>query len=122
MNASNEQLQTATVQGLAKDMKLVGLFTIIYGAVNCLSIIGAVIGVPLIIAGIRCRESAESMMSYLGSRDFNALNRALEQQKSFFNIHKIIYIVGFILFAIFIVFYIVVIGAVISGTFDPANF
>ena len=44
---------------MTSDMRFVGLFTIIYGAINCLSIIGAVIGVTMIFIGIRMREAAD---------------------------------------------------------------
>ena len=40
---------------MTSDMRFVGLFTIIYGVLTCLTIIGALIGVPTIIIGLRIR-------------------------------------------------------------------
>ena len=41
---------------MTNDMRFVGMFAIIYGALTCLSIIGALIGVPIIFVGLRMRK------------------------------------------------------------------
>ncbi len=89
---------------MTSDMKFVGLFTIIYGALSCLSIIGAVIGIPLIIAGLRIRESADEYSFFQTTNDNKALRRAFEKQQKYFNILKILIIVGLVLFVLYIVF------------------
>ena len=99
-----------TVSKMNSDMNFVGLFSIIYGALTCLSIVGALIGIPLIIMGLRLRKAAASFEQFdaHGSRD--ALRRAFEKQRSFFFINKVLIIIGIVFFVLYIAF-IVFIGA-----------
>lgn len=92
---------------MTSDMRFVGLFTIIYGGLTCLSIIGAVIGIPLIIAGLRIREAAEEYNLFRTTDDNKALRRAFEKQQKYFNIIKILIIVGLVLFVLYIVFIVI---------------
>jgi hypothetical protein len=85
------------VKKMTNDMRFVGLFTIIYGALSCLSIFGAIVGVPLIIAGLRLRESADAFVLWLSSKEDNKLTQGFELQGKFFFIQKIIIIVTLIL-------------------------
>jgi len=85
------------VKKMANDMRFVGLFTIIYGAFSCLSIIGAIIGVPLIIAGLRLRESADAFVAWLTGKEENKLTQGFDLQGKYFFIQKIIIIVTLIL-------------------------
>ena len=45
------------VHRMSGDMKFLGIFTIIMGSLSCITIIGAIIGIPYIIAGMRLKES-----------------------------------------------------------------
>ena len=92
-----------TVSKMSGDMRFVGIFYIIMGALNCLSIVGAIIGVPYIICGLRLRESADAYSSFLGSNDSNLLERAFERQGSFFFIQKVLMIIGLIFAALGII-------------------
>jgi len=85
------------VKKMANDMRFVGLFTIIYGAFSCLSIIGAIIGVPLIIAGLRLRESADAFVLWLTNKEEGKLTQGFDLQGKYFFIQKIIIIVGLII-------------------------
>jgi beta-lactamase regulating signal transducer with metallopeptidase domain len=93
-----------TVSKMNSDMNFVGLFSIIYGALTCLSIVGALIGIPLIIMGLRLRKAAASFEQFdaHGSRD--ALRRAFEKQRSFFFINKVLIIIGIVFFVLYIAF------------------
>ena len=88
---------------MTSDMKFVGMFTIVYGVLTSLSIIGAVIGVPLIFAGMRIREAADEFNAFRLTNDSDALRRGFELQGKYFNIQKIIIIVGLILTALYII-------------------
>ncbi len=96
-----------TVSKMAGDMSFVGIFYIIIGAIECLTIIGAVIGIPLIISGLRLRESSDSFKMYLNSGDSMILERALERESRFFFIQKVFLIISIALFVLYIVFFIV---------------
>lgn len=97
---------------MSKDMRFVGLFSIIVGALYCITIFGALIGVPMIFAGLRIRESADAFMGFIHNNDPAALATALERQGRFFFIIKILIIVGI---CIFILEIIVVILMLIAG-------
>ncbi len=96
-----------TVNKMAGDMNFVGIFYIIIGAIECLTIIGAIVGIPLIICGLRLRESADSFKGYLVSGDSFMLERALERESRFFFIQKVFLIISIALFVLYIVFFIV---------------
>jgi Family of unknown function (DUF5362) len=96
-----------TVNKMTGDMQFVGLFYIIIGALQCLSIIGAIIGIPLIICGLRLRESADSFRGYLTTNDSVMLEKALERQSRFFFIQKVLLIISIVLFVLYIIFLIV---------------
>ena len=93
---------------MTSDMKFVGIFTIIYGGLSCLSIFGAVIGIPLIIAGLRLRESADVFNIFSASNDKASLKRGFELQGKYFNILKIMIIIGIVLAVIMFIWMIVV--------------
>jgi len=78
---------------MGSDMKFVGLFHIIYGVFSCLTIIGAVFGVPFILAGLRLRESADSFSTYLRTNNNKILEAALERTAKFIYMHKILIII-----------------------------
>ncbi|MGH7596897.1 MAG: DUF5362 domain-containing protein [bacterium] len=94
------------------DMRFVGIFNIIYGGIACLSIIGAIVGVPLIIGGIRLREAADSFEVYLRASDFAALEKGLERQSRFFFIQKVFLIVALAITGLYILFMIFFFGTI----------
>lgn len=103
------------------DMKFVGIAIIIYGALNCLSIIGAIIGIPLIISGMRLREAAEEFNAYRTSGNVNLLYRGFESQGRFFFINKVLVIITLVLMVLSIVFFAVFFAAII-GTMSTGGY
>lgn len=114
VSPTNPMFQTL-VQKLNSDMRFVGIFTIIGGAIACLGIITAVIGVPLIISGLRLREAADSFTAYLASGDLTALQQGLERQGRYFFIQKVYIIVGLALFGLYLIFFAVFFGTIMSN-------
>jgi hypothetical protein len=104
------------LRSMSGDMKFVGIVTIIGGAISCLSIIGAVIGVPVIFGGIRLKDSAATFASYAGSADASHLRSALELQGRYFRIQKILMIVGIALAGLYILLAFFVIGFAFMGS------
>ena len=88
---------------MTSDMKFVGMFTIIYGAINCLSIIGAVIGIPMIFIGLRMRDAADYFEAFKSTNDKNALRRGFEAQAKYFKISKIMIIISLVLAVLYII-------------------
>lgn len=106
-------LLRTTITKLSSDMRFVGLFLIIIGVFYSLTIIGAIMGIPLIISGLRLRESSDSFTSYMVSGDNNMLERALERQSRFFFIQKIFIIITLVLMVLYIIAIIVLIVTVL---------
>lgn len=88
---------------LAKDMKFVSLFIIIYGAINTLSIVGALIGVPIIFAGLKLRDASIAINNYLLSNQQYDLDSAVAKQARAFWILKILIIVSIIVYVFLII-------------------
>ncbi|NTW48496.1 MAG: DUF5362 domain-containing protein [Chlorobiales bacterium] len=91
---------------MASDMKFIGIFLIVAGVLSCLTIIGAVVGVPTLISGLRLRESADAFTIYLDRNDFSSLERAIERQSRYFFIQKVLLIISIlIIVAEFVLFF-----------------
>ena len=99
------QMLQITISKMNSDMKFVGIFYIIIGAFYCITIIGAVVGIPLIISGLRVREAADSFSIYLNSNDTAFLERGFEKQGSYFFIQKVFMIIALVLIALYIIFF-----------------
>jgi len=102
-----------TISKLSSDMRFVGIFFIIVGVLYSVTIIGAILGIPLIISGLRLRESSDSFSSYMLSSDNNMLERALERQSRFFFIQKIFIIITLVFMVLYIIAIIVLIITVL---------
>mgnify|MGYP005836977011 CR=1 FL=1 len=92
---------------LAKNMKFVSLFIIIYGAISTLSIVGALVGIPIIFAGLKLRDASIAIYNYLHSNLQHDLDNAVEKQARAFWILKILILVT-ILFYIFVILILII--------------
>jgi hypothetical protein len=113
--ADSSQIQTSiseNVPKMAKYMKFIGILEIIGGAIYCLTIIGALIGVPVIYMGIRMREAAEGFKKYLASDSKQDLNYAIDRQTRSFFIQFVIAIIALAFLGIYLI---VIIGLLASG-------
>ena len=102
-----------TISKLSSDMRFVGIFFIIVGVLYSVTIIGAILGIPLIISGLRLRESSDSFSSYMLFSDNNMLERALERQSRFFFIQKIFIIITLVFMVLYNIAIIVLIITVL---------
>jgi hypothetical protein len=107
---SAEQALSAIIPKMTRDMRFVGWFYIIYGALTSLTIIGAIIGVPLLISGLRLREAADDFDGYHRTNNFDAVLRGLERQGRFFFIQKVFAI----LTIVFLLLYIILIAMLVA--------
>lgn len=121
---SNEELTTdqskpmeslsGNLPNLSKYMNFIGLLAMIGGVLYCLTIIGAIIGVPYFIMGKRLRESADAFNGYSTSSSPGDLETAIDKQTRAFFIMYVLTIIGLVLLAIYLV---VIIGLLVSGAF-----
>ncbi len=103
---------------MIKDMKFVGMFVIIMGALNCLSIIGAIIGIPYIFIGMRIREAAEQFEIFKMTNDARAMRAGFELQAKYFKIIKILIIIGLVLMVLGIILFFALLIPFISTIYE----
>lgn len=125
-NSSNETYKITPFQlsfdKMIKDMRFVGIFTIVYGAIYCLSIIGAIIGVPVIIIGLRIREAADQFELFKTTNNAASLRMGFELQGKFFRITKILIIIGLVLTLVWIILIIIFFASGLSTLMEMREF
>jgi hypothetical protein len=94
------------LDNMKKQMNFVGILSIIFGAISCLSIIGAITGVPQILSGIKLRESADQLSYFIESDDKSQLKTALKLMSKYYEYTKLYFIINLVLIGLIIVFYI----------------
>lgn len=99
---------------MTNDMRFVGMFAIIYGALTCLSIIGALIGVPIIFVGLRMREAADQFSTFKITNNAASMRAGFELQGRFFHILKILIIVQIVFIVLMIIFFVMFISFFMS--------
>ncbi len=107
---SAERALSAIIPKTTRDMRFVGWFYIVYGALSSLTIIGAIVGIPLLISGLRLREAADEFDVYQRNHDFDAIVRGIERQGKFFLIQKIFAILTIIFLILYMLFLAMMIG------------
>lgn len=95
---------------MTNDMRFVGMFAIVYGALTCLSIIGALIGVPIIFIGLRMREAADQFSTFRITNNAASMRAGFEFQGKFFRILKILIIIQIVLLVLMIIFFVIFIS------------
>ena len=106
-----QALMSINVPNMAKYMNFIGLLQIIGGALYCITIIGAIIGIPVIFMGIRLREAADGFKKYLTSDSKQDLSFAIERQTKSFFIQFVLAIISLALVGV----YIIILIAVLAG-------
>lgn len=118
MNQQTDNQTNFTFQSIVTkmtgDMKFIGIITIIYGAISCLSIIGAIVGIPIIICGIRLREAADAFAAYRDTKDFDSLQEGFERQSRFFFIQKVLIIISLVFIGLYLIILLFVLGSSMS--------
>lgn len=107
-----------TIRKMKRDMNFVAIVSIIFGSLSCLSIIGAITGVPMIIAALRLKEAAAAFDDFINTGNTGAIAYAFERQSKCFNLIKILFIIGLVLIAIYII---VIIALLSSGVLAHLN-
>lgn len=90
---------------LNSDMRFVGVAYIIYGALCCLTIIGALFGVPMILMGMRLRDAATGLETWQSGQEPRALLYAFDKQRSFFFIQKVFIVIGLLITLFYILLF-----------------
>ncbi len=95
----HEQSETLnrSIKSLTPWMSLHGWFYIAAGVIYCLSIVGAIFGIPLLIAGNGLLKSSKILKFYSENPTTEDFNKALDGQRAFFVTTGILFIVAIIL-------------------------
>lgn len=104
---------STNLSNLSKYMNFMGILAMIGGVIYCITIIGAIIGIPYFIMGKRLKESAEAFERYSTSISGSDLETAIDKQTRSFFIMYVLAIIGLVLMAIYLV---VIIGMLASGS------
>ncbi|MBU0560752.1 MAG: DUF5362 domain-containing protein [Bacteroidetes bacterium] len=88
---------------MARDINFLGFFTIAYGALISLTIIGLFVGIPLIIAGIGLRNAAFQFKQYELNDEKAALREGFFAQAKYFSIMKILIIISIVFAAVYFI-------------------
>ena len=99
---------------MAKYMKFIGTFTLVVGIVYCVTIIGAIFGIPMYFMGRRLRESADSFLKYRRSNSGQDLYDAIEKQSRAFFIQYVFAIIGLVFMGLYLIILIILL---VSGVF-----
>jgi type III secretory pathway component EscU len=104
------------------DMRFVGMFIIIYGVLMCITIIGALVGVPLIFSGLRMREAADQFNYFRMTNDPASMRNGFELQGRSLHIIKILIIISLILTVVYIVLIIVFLSSFLGMFLSSSGF
>ncbi len=96
---------------LAGNMRFIGIYYMVVGVLTSLTIIGAIVGVPMFIAGSRLRDAGENLRIYGENKSEETLSRALNLQNSSFFIYKILILISIVLFVLYVIGIIIFIGS-----------
>lgn len=99
----NYLLFNPIIDSLSGWMKFIGIYTIVIGAITCVGIITAAIGVPLIFAGLALSKSAKSLKTYKNYNSPYVLNEVFTSFHKYFKIQGILTIISIILTIIYLV-------------------
>jgi|GEM_PF-520762 len=104
---------------MSKNLKFVGIMYIIVGVITCIGIISAIIGVPMIIAGLRAKDAGEKLTGYLQTGDdmsYSSFYKDLSDHFKMLKIYFIIYLISMILgFLLYGLFFATLIGGALAG-------
>ncbi|MDJ0625584.1 MAG: DUF5362 family protein [Candidatus Caenarcaniphilales bacterium] len=95
MEDNSKETLNFTINSLCPWMSFHGWLYIVFGIFYCLSIVGVVFGIPLIVAGVGLLESNSNFSKFLWSGKNIDLEAALKRQKQFFLTTGILFLVSF---------------------------
>lgn len=114
----NNFIMNSMIDSLSGWMKFIGIYTIIIGAISCLGIITAAIGVPLIFAGIALNKGSDNIKNYKQCNNPYVLNEVFTSLNKYFKIQGILTIVGIVLTVVYIVFIILMLVFAANSFYD----
>lgn len=106
------------IDSLSGWMKFIGIYTIVMGALTCIGIITAAIGVPLILAGIALTNGSKSIKTYKEYTNPYILNEVFTSMNKYFKIQGILAIVCIVLSIIYFAIFLFISVMAFNGFFQ----
>ena len=126
--AQNYQTQTytvtfdhATLKNMAGWATFKAIMDIIAGIFASLSIIGAMYGVPLIIAGVKLLNACENFKGYIATNDIQKISESFTSLNKFFKLTGISIILKIVFVILLIIIYVALIALLVSSSSDFLN-
>lgn len=114
----NNSILKSLMFSMKGDMKFVSIMLIIIGGASSLTIVGLIYGIPMILAGLRLKDSADNMSIYLTTDKTSFFELGMEnlgQHFKFMKMQYIIMIVMLVLYVLFLFFFFFATVSSISG-------
>lgn len=106
-NYNQNFFMPSVLDSLAGWMKFLGIYTIVTGAITCIGILTAALGIPMIFAGIGLTNASKNLKEY---RQFNnqfTLNNFFTYLNKSFKIYGIFAIIAIVISLLYIAFILV---------------
>ncbi|MDF2985582.1 MAG: hypothetical protein K0R50_1092 [Eubacterium sp.] len=100
----NNYMLHSILDSLSGWMKFIGIYTIVIGAITCIGIISAAIGVPMIFSGIALNNASKTLKNYKEFNNQFTLNDFFGFLNKYFKIQGIFVIIGIALSVLYIAF------------------
>lgn len=104
------------LDSLAGWIKFMGIFTIVMGAITCLGIITAAIGVPMILSGISLNKASDNLNLFKNFNSPYTLNEIFTHLNKYFKIQGIFVIIAVVLLILYIAAFLVIFTIISSYT------
>lgn len=82
---------------MVKDMNFVGSFLVVFGIINCITIAGLLIGIPMVYAGLEMKGASDHFGVFKSTDQGKFLATGFEAQGKSFRIIKIIILSGIVI-------------------------
>ncbi len=103
-------IYNSIINSLSGWMKFLGIYTTVMGAISCIGIITAAIGIPLIFAGISLTKGSTAIKEYADFNSPHILYNVFNYLKKYFKIQGILAIVALALTVLYIVILLVILA------------
>ncbi|MCK6603689.1 MAG: hypothetical protein HUU43_06375 [Ignavibacteriaceae bacterium] len=110
----NNSILKSLIFSMKGDMKFVSIMLIIIGAASSLTIVGLIYGIPMILAGLRLKDSADNMNNYLTTDQKSFFELGIENLGQHFKFMKIQYIIMIVMLVLYILFLVFVFFTTLS--------
>ncbi len=111
----NNSILKSLIFSMKGDMKFVSIMLIIIGGASSLTIVGLIYGIPMILAGLRLKDSAENLNNYIITDQKSFFELGIENLGQHFKFMKIQYIIIIVMFVLYIIFLLFIFMTTVSS-------